>query len=195
MYEPPRGKSDLLVGGFITLADQFWIAYQVVIMFSVLLIFIVAFLPETLYPRGTMLSLGAGALAAEKVNLNTITIKRTRQLPFVVDLRCNEILTALELSSRAGGIPSKAMAYSGSLCSDVVVSNHRHFCPRLLLSSLLVATLTSHYVSGRIPQFRPRHSRSVDDRFDPGYACFRDILLWPSVRLDCPQTCQEKQQC
>ena len=54
-------------------------------MFSVLLILIVAFLPETLYPRGTMLSLGAGALAAEKIDLNTITIKRTRQLPFVVN--------------------------------------------------------------------------------------------------------------
>jgi hypothetical protein len=78
-------KADVLVGGFITLANQFWIAYQVVIMFAVLLILIVAFLPETLYPRGAMIKQGAGAFSQEKVDLNTITLKRTRQLPLLVE--------------------------------------------------------------------------------------------------------------
>lgn len=75
---------NILVGGFITLTDQYWVAYQVVIMFVVLLILVVCFLPETLYPRNTMIEKGAGALSAEKVDLSTIDLKRTRQLGFIV---------------------------------------------------------------------------------------------------------------
>ena len=84
MYDSFENTAKIVVGGFITLADQYWIAYQVVIMFVVLLILIVCFLPETLYPRSTMIEKGAGALSAEKVDLSTVDLKRTRQLPFIV---------------------------------------------------------------------------------------------------------------
>ena len=113
-------------------------------MFSVLLILIVSFLPETLYPRGTMLSLGAGALAAEKIDLNTITIKRTRQLPFVVNLGFNEINSSRTLVLCLGytipnrGILSSALLKCGhtrrsSLRSSAIASSSiggsSHFSP------------------------------------------------------------------
>jgi hypothetical protein len=53
-------------------------------MFAVLLIMIVAFLPETLYPRGAMIERGAGALAVEKIDSTKIDLRRTKQLPFLV---------------------------------------------------------------------------------------------------------------
>ena len=53
-------------------------------MFCVLLVLVVAFLPETLYPRAVMLERGASALAQEKIDPSTIELKRTKQLPFLV---------------------------------------------------------------------------------------------------------------
>jgi hypothetical protein len=53
-------------------------------MFDFLIVMIVAFLPETSYPRGAMIERGAGALAVEKIDPAKMDLKRTKQLPFLV---------------------------------------------------------------------------------------------------------------
>src|SRR5271154_4047440 len=132
-------------------------------MFAVLLILLVAFLPETLYPRGSMIELGAGALAQEKVDINTITLKRTRSLPFLVSILHQSKLTFLEFSSCSWSLSSETMAYPGSICPDVVLSNHRYCSCRILLPLILVVTIAPHHVPCCISRFRSRYSRSIDD--------------------------------
>ena len=113
-------------------------------MFTVLLILIVAFLPETLYPRGAMIERGAGALAVEKVDVTKIDLKRTKQLPFLV--MSQQAYLTVELTPYSRSSSSETLAHASPFCADVVVSNHRHLCSWILLPPLLVAALDSYYV-------------------------------------------------
>jgi len=77
-----------LVGGFMTLVDQFWVQWLNAIMFAVALILELFLLPETLYPRSLMLSKlpSSGGVASDSVEKQAppaIDIKRTKQLPFI----------------------------------------------------------------------------------------------------------------
>src|SRR5579862_992321 len=101
----------MVVGGFITLADQFWISYQVDIMFAVLFVLVVGFLPETLYPRAAMLERGASALAQEKVDVSTIDLKRTKQLPFIVRRFLPQLTLRTSVKSPASTIQSRGTRY------------------------------------------------------------------------------------
>lgn len=89
-----------LVGGFVTLISQQWVAWLTAILFGVLLLLEIFLLPETLYPRIYMLSLLPTTInqnvesKSEKLNPPTITpttapttaptidLNRTLQLPF-----------------------------------------------------------------------------------------------------------------
>ncbi|KAJ5366841.1 hypothetical protein N7541_000782 [Penicillium brevicompactum] len=66
-----------LFGSFLATYSQYWVEYHIVILLAILLIGQIAFLPETLYPRATIVSLG------RDVDLASINIKRTSQLPFL----------------------------------------------------------------------------------------------------------------
>lgn len=82
-----------IIGGFIDLVSPAWIQWLTAILFGVLLILELAFMPETLYPRSHMLSrmplvAEAGEIALEKRDrtLSTATdvdLKRTKKLPFI----------------------------------------------------------------------------------------------------------------
>ncbi|KAA8908822.1 major facilitator superfamily domain-containing protein [Sphaerosporella brunnea] len=75
-----------LVGGFITIIDQYWAQWLSAIMFAVLLLIEVFLLPETLYPRSLMLSRLPTAGSGEELEKPLIAdygnIPRTRRLPF-----------------------------------------------------------------------------------------------------------------
>ena len=60
-------------------------------MFAVLFVLVVAFLPETLYPRAAMIERGASTLSEEKVDINATDLKRTKQLPFLVGPKSHNI--------------------------------------------------------------------------------------------------------
>jgi hypothetical protein len=122
-------------------------------MFTVLLILIVAFLPETLYPRGAMIERGGGALAVEKVDVTNIDLKRTKQLPFLV--RFQQIQLIVELSSCSRSSSSETLAHASPFRADAVVTNHRHLCSWILLPRLLVAALHSYNVPSCVSRFRP----------------------------------------
>ncbi|KAK7991422.1 Major facilitator superfamily transporter [Apiospora saccharicola] len=81
-----------LIGGFVDLARYAWIQWLTAIIFGVILMAELAFLPETLYPRDLMSSSYAHAVGhGDSVEKETATnashsapsIKRTRELPFV----------------------------------------------------------------------------------------------------------------
>ena len=67
-----------VVGGFICLVDQYWVAWLTAILFGTLLLLEAFFLPETLYPRKHILS----QLSTEQKS-SGIDIMRTKQLPFL----------------------------------------------------------------------------------------------------------------
>lgn len=77
------------VGGFISLVDQYWVAWLTAILFGALLIAEILFFPETLYPRKLMLSrmpTTANKYStgdAEKPSGMDVDMKRTRTLPFL----------------------------------------------------------------------------------------------------------------
>lgn len=84
-----------LVGGFVLLVDQFWIQWLTAILFGVILVLEVAFLPETLYPRNMMLRrMPYVSTNAELVDFDTaerdvrseaeVEVKRTTKLPFLI---------------------------------------------------------------------------------------------------------------
>ncbi|KAF8418086.1 major facilitator superfamily domain-containing protein [Tirmania nivea] len=68
-----------LVGGFMSLVSQQWVAWLTAILFGMLLLLEVFFLPETLYPRKYMLS----QLAGNENGPEKSAIKCTKQLPFL----------------------------------------------------------------------------------------------------------------
>lgn len=71
-----------LVGGFITLVSHHWVQWLTAILFGVVFVAELFFLPETLYPRKYMLlKCGPGVQGSEKVK--AITLPRTKQLPFL----------------------------------------------------------------------------------------------------------------
>lgn len=83
-----------LIGGFIGLVDQFWIQWLSAIFFAVILVAEIAFMPETLYPRNTMLPKmpftegNTPAADIEKVQRRSsvstdVAIPRTTSLPFL----------------------------------------------------------------------------------------------------------------
>jgi MFS family permease len=83
-----------LIGGFVNMAGYQWIQWLSAILFGVILLAEVFFLPETLYPRQLMLGATQGAAVMipasgdEKAILATsppkhLTVQKTKQLPFV----------------------------------------------------------------------------------------------------------------
>ncbi|EXJ87000.1 hypothetical protein A1O3_03957 [Capronia epimyces CBS 606.96] len=86
----------VLIGGFLALVDQYWVQYHVIILFAVLLVLEVVFLPETLYPRSYVLAhahdestavsaaqtSGDGEKAGNMIGIG-LNVKRTRQLGYL----------------------------------------------------------------------------------------------------------------
>lgn len=80
-----------LIGGFVSLVDQYWVAWLTAILFGVLLVAEILFLPETLYPRKLILSrlpttiteVGLGDDPEKTLAKVPLDIKRTKNLPFV----------------------------------------------------------------------------------------------------------------
>lgn len=82
-----------LLGGFLNLVNQFWIQWFTAILFAVVLIAELAFLPETLYPRSFMQhTIGATAAVeqgetekagAGRLDSSITDVKRTKYLPFI----------------------------------------------------------------------------------------------------------------
>lgn len=83
-----------LIGGFVNLAGHIWIQWLTAILFGVILLVEIAFLPETLYPRELMLSAsnvtarasggqGEKEAADSALDGSVVSIPRTKQLPFV----------------------------------------------------------------------------------------------------------------
>lgn len=82
-----------LVGGFIDLAGHVWIQWVTAIIFVVILLAELAFLPETLYPRDLMLSKTKGVIPAtgqldeksanEATDAGSVDLRRTKKLMFV----------------------------------------------------------------------------------------------------------------
>ncbi len=83
-----------LIGGFMNLVDQFWIHWLTAIIFGVILIAELFFLPETLYPRNHVLprmpftDVGGDAVDIESTARRTgavtdVQLVRTKKLPFI----------------------------------------------------------------------------------------------------------------
>ncbi|KAK7976819.1 protein phosphatase [Apiospora arundinis] len=76
-----------LIGGFIDLAGYAWIQWLSAIIFGIILVAELAFLPETLYPRDLMSSSTYSVGLSEKPKTGTpshhASIRRTRELPFI----------------------------------------------------------------------------------------------------------------
>ena len=84
-----------IFGGFLNVVSAAWIQWFTAILFGVLLILEIAFMPETLYPRNRMLadaplasSSDEGPLDMEKVgrrrsNASISNLPRTKKLPFI----------------------------------------------------------------------------------------------------------------
>lgn len=68
----------VIVGAFVADKAFNWMQLHVLILFSILLVLQVVFIPETLYPRAAILDTG------EVVDAGAIPIKRTDQLSFLV---------------------------------------------------------------------------------------------------------------
>ena len=64
----------------MSLVSQQWVAWLTAILFGLLLLLEIFFLPETLYPRKHMLS---QQLPGNEKESEKSTIKRTKQLPFL----------------------------------------------------------------------------------------------------------------
>ncbi|KAI6855169.1 hypothetical protein D0864_11734 [Hortaea werneckii] len=81
-----------LLGGFLNLVDHYWIQWFTAILFGVILVAELLFLPETLYPRNFMHQRGA-THSADRLDEKNVgqqstaslspEIKRTKNLPFV----------------------------------------------------------------------------------------------------------------
>jgi len=80
--------TDIAVGGFIATVNQYWVAYHVTIAFAVLLLWELASLPETQYPRARVVALEQQRAAAEArgdpLPDTALHLKRTTQLPWLV---------------------------------------------------------------------------------------------------------------
>lgn len=82
-----------LLGGYVDLVDQYWIQWFTAILFAIILVAEIAFLPETLYPRNYMLvrmpyTTGAEAVDIEKTDRRAsvatdVELRRTSNLPFI----------------------------------------------------------------------------------------------------------------
>ncbi|CAI7654520.1 unnamed protein product [Penicillium bialowiezense] len=84
-----------LIGGFMNLVSLDWVIWLNVILFGVLLVLVVFFLPETLYPRTTMLhqmpAIQSGAKEGSDLELAAVKVRsadqsdlpRTTKLPFI----------------------------------------------------------------------------------------------------------------
>ncbi|KAF8254210.1 MFS general substrate transporter [Wilcoxina mikolae CBS 423.85] len=74
-----------LIGGFVTLKDQFWVQWITAMMFAVLLVLELFLLPETLYPRNLMLSMMPSSYSEQSEKGPSACyedISRTMNLPF-----------------------------------------------------------------------------------------------------------------
>lgn len=74
-----------LIGGFVNMAGYAWIQWLSAIMFGVILLAELAFLPETLYPRDLMLSeMRRNGNTAESLGEKVdSSLKKTKALPFI----------------------------------------------------------------------------------------------------------------
>ncbi|KUJ21877.1 putative MFS transporter [Mollisia scopiformis] len=76
-----------LVGGFLATVDQYWIAYHVTMLFAVLLVLELFFLPETLFPRTLVVSYEQNS-DSQKISESApagsaSSLKKTKQLGFL----------------------------------------------------------------------------------------------------------------
>lgn len=79
-----------LIGGFVDLAGHVWIQWLSAILFGVILVCEVLFLPETLYPRDLMTSKTNGLLETSKEMVEkattaseTVHVPRTKELSYI----------------------------------------------------------------------------------------------------------------
>jgi len=85
-----------LIGGFLDLVSHYWINWFTAILFGAILVAEILFLPETLYPRNTMLvrmPYGDGVIHSASADIEKTTsrpsvagdveLPRTRTLPFI----------------------------------------------------------------------------------------------------------------
>lgn len=83
-----------LIGGFMNMVNQYWVNWLNAILFGIVLVAEIFFLPETLYPRNQMLAKmpycesDSAVVDLEKTERKTsiaqdISLKRTLQLPFL----------------------------------------------------------------------------------------------------------------
>lgn len=76
----------LSVGGFIDLAGPAWVEWLTAIIFAVLLLLEILFMPETLYPRSLMLSrmpmVSESACPTDVEKASAVNLPRTKKLPF-----------------------------------------------------------------------------------------------------------------
>lgn len=79
-----------VTGGFLATVSQYWVAYHVVILFAVLLVLEVFFLPETLYCRDVIVQAelnsdipADGAVGTDQAFFDDLGLKRTKQLGYI----------------------------------------------------------------------------------------------------------------
>lgn len=81
-----------LIGGFVNIAGYAWIQWLSAILFGVILVIELIFLPETLYPRDLMLTAGIGPSSVPMDEKTAAPgtpvqgwpdIRRTKKLPFI----------------------------------------------------------------------------------------------------------------
>ena len=80
MLETIADASQHIVGGFINLVNQFWVDWLTAILFGLLLLVELAFLPETLYPRKHMLK--TSSMQYKNEEWDQSSVKRTTGLSF-----------------------------------------------------------------------------------------------------------------
>jgi MFS family permease len=123
-----EGLTDMAVGGFIATVNQYWVAYHVTIAFAVLLLWELAFLPETQYPRAHVVALEQQQAAAEARGESwqgpALDIKRTKQLPWLVSqvssARYHGMLTRLaEHPQNPGRPPSQTLGDADNILQAV----------------------------------------------------------------------------
>lgn len=118
-----------LVGGFVDLAGYVWVQWLSAIMFAVILVAELAFLPETLYPRELMSSSGTPVVAMPGTEKQTggtggpdyasVSVKRTRELPFVnitpvpgvLHPKLSDTMTRFFMTFRYIVVPVSVMTY------------------------------------------------------------------------------------
>jgi len=113
------------VGGFIAaLVNQYWVAYHVTIAFAVLLVWEILLLPETQYPRASVVTFeqrqADTEARGEGLGNSSLNMKRTTQLPWLVRRvefvrRSNLLMLLIELPKDPRRASPQAMGNSDNI--------------------------------------------------------------------------------